>query len=441
MSSTYAVVSPDDEAWTHLPRRTSVRRQTIIAWLIALVTTAGAFVADRGWETLDEDAWQGAYRTVDMFGLASLLLVGLFAVGGWGLRGHAVAAAPLVLIFATVPHTLEGYASAGVWWTGCTVSVIWAVLQARGSLQQLRAVAALARDSARRGTAEIGSQAAESIRWVLLRRLLIPLLSTAAAAAAWFAALNVLPEEIGRTYQELGEESLSNLLAGAGGGASIIAIATWIAYGWTVFARSVVDPRLIWEVPSTGGPVGVPPSIPYGPGLIPVKETRSGPCICLAELMRALPELDEEIIDAEGVYPSDYCPVHGIDRINGLSPEEFRTRAHHPWLWAEDSDVPGPLNAGSDHSLLISFAGHAFTGVPALPQDGKVDTWAPRGELAHEISRHGAFPDLEKPQRPSAGVLDHIDLRPAGFEGHAVRYRHGRAWYETTQPPHFSAQQ
>jgi hypothetical protein len=435
VSSSYAVVHPDVQAWADLPRRVSTRRQTIIAWLIALVTTAGAFVADRGWETLDDDAWEGAYRTLDMFGLASILLAGLFAVGGWGLRRHAVAAAPLVLAFAAIPHTLDGYASAGAWWAGFTVSALWAVSQARVSLQQLRAVSAVARVSNSQRTAELGPHAAESVKQALRRRLAGALLFTAVAAAAWFAAFAVLPSEIGRTYQEAGEESLSDLLAGAAAGASIMAITAWMRQGWTAFARFTVGPRLVWEIPSTGGPVSAPPFMPYGPGLIPVNETSSAACICRAELLRAAPDIDDDVLEAEGVYPSDYCPAHGIDRVNRLSTEEFRLRAHHPWLWAEGSDIPSPLSTASNRSLLVGFAGHAFTGVPALPRDGKVDAWMPGGDLAEETTQGERAPVWDKPQRPSAGVLDRIDLHPAGYDGYAIRYRHGRAWYEPSDTP------
>jgi hypothetical protein len=32
-------------------------------------------------------------------------------------------------------------------------------------------------------------------------------------------------------------------------------------------------------------------------------------------------------------------------------------------------------------------------------------------------------------------VLDEIDLQPAGYGGTALRYRHGRAWFETDRAP------
>ena len=32
------------------------------------------------------------------------------------------------------------------------------------------------------------------------------------------------------------------------------------------------------------------------------------------------------------------------------------------------------------------------------------------------------------------GILDTIDLAPAGLSGTAVRYRHGRAWLRTDEP-------
>lgn len=51
-----------------------------------------------------------------MMGIAGVLLAVAFSVFGWMLGRKAVVAAPLVLAFAAVPHTLDGYASAPVWW-------------------------------------------------------------------------------------------------------------------------------------------------------------------------------------------------------------------------------------------------------------------------------------------------------------------------------------
>jgi hypothetical protein len=80
-----------------LPKRTGARRESLAAWLIGELTTAGAFITDRGWETLDDPAWTGAYRIIDMFGMAGILLAVLFCLFGLLLRRYVLVAAPLVL--------------------------------------------------------------------------------------------------------------------------------------------------------------------------------------------------------------------------------------------------------------------------------------------------------------------------------------------------------
>ncbi|TSE15724.1 hypothetical protein B1A87_007255 [Arthrobacter sp. KBS0703] len=116
MTVTCAVVRPGADAWAVLPKPFSSRRQRILGWLTGLLGTGSAFVTDRGWESLDDPGWFGAFRFIDMMGIAGVLLAVAFSVFGWMLGRKAVVAAPLVLAFAAVPHTLDGYASAPVWW-------------------------------------------------------------------------------------------------------------------------------------------------------------------------------------------------------------------------------------------------------------------------------------------------------------------------------------
>jgi len=217
------IVRPSVEAWAALPRRARVRREGTFAWLIGVLKTAGAFIADRGWESLDDPAWAGAYRVIDMFGLASILLAVVFSVFGCLLGRHALVAAPLVLSAAAIPHTLDGYASAAVWWLGAAVAALWAVIAAARSWHQLRAVWRLAQASLTGRTTAVGPNAVRSGNRAFGRGLLRLLLFLGAAYAGWALAFGVLPAELGRTYEELGEESSSSFFAAAGTTASIMA--------------------------------------------------------------------------------------------------------------------------------------------------------------------------------------------------------------------------
>ena len=180
-------------------------------------------IRDSGWESLDDPAWAGAYRVIDMFGLASILLAVVFSVFGCLLGRHALVAAPLVLSAAAIPHTLDGYASAAVWWLGAAVAALWAVIAAARSWHQLRAVWRLAQASLTGRTTAVGPNAVRSGNRAFGRGLLRLLLFLGAAYAGWALAFGVLPAELGRTYEELGEESSSSFFAAAGTTASIMA--------------------------------------------------------------------------------------------------------------------------------------------------------------------------------------------------------------------------
>lgn len=81
----------------------------------------------------------------------------------------------------------------------------------------------------------------------------------------------------------------------------------------------------------------------------------------------------------------------------------------------------------------MGFAGHAHLGFPACFKNGHVELDPVGNFLVEEetsADREDEDMDWEVPRRPTKGVLDRIDLRPAGLAGDAVRYRHGRAWFD-----------
>lgn len=429
-----AIARPSVEAWAALPRRARIRREGTLAWLIGVLTTASAFIADRGWETLDDPAWSGAYRVIDMFGLASIILALTFCVFGVLLRRHTLVAAPLVLSAAAIPHTMDGYASAPVWWLGVAVAALWAVVVAARSWHELRAVRHLAQVSLTGRTTVVGLNAVRAGNRVFRRGLLRLLLFLAAACGSWALAFWILPTELGRTYEELGEQSTSSFFAATGMAASIMTVAEAVRQAWRMFAISQVGGRLVWEIPSGRGAAQWWPYARNDAGQVPLEAAQVPGCICLAEFSRAFPDGEDDLRVGEGVPASDYCPMHGVDRINELTATEFTARSEETWLWDAGSDLPEPADPDARRVLLYGFVGHTYGGIPVRPGRGQVDADFPGVPPAHEADPEDLGPAWDKPRRPEAGVRDVIDLQPAGYTGTAFRYRHGRAWFEATPP-------
>ena len=428
------IVRPEVQAWAALPKPMSAKRRRLLGWLTGLFGTAAAFIADRGWEAMDDPSWYGAFRLIDMFGSASILLASAFCLAGWMLGRHAVVAAPLVLAFAAVPHTLDGYSSAPVWWLWAAAGMVLAAVVAGRSWRQLWAVRSLARSSATGRSVMVGRNAGLACSRVFRRGGIKALVMVAAAGAAWVAAFAVLPSELGRTYEELGQESASSMFAAAAAAFSILGVAAVLALGWQAFAMSRAGKHRVWEIPAGAGLAPQWPFEGQTTGLVSVEETTTPGCICLPELRRSFPDADEHFVEEEGVYASDYCPLHGIDRINELSTQEFAARATTPWLWDERSDPPERTGPDAKRLLLYGYAGQAFTGIPVHDRAGLVDANFPWTGPAQEAEAEDAVPGWDEAQRPAAGVLDVIDLRRAGYNGSAFRYRHGRAWFEAPQP-------
>jgi hypothetical protein len=210
-------------AWATLPRA-HVRREGVVAWLIGVLTTAGPFIADRSWESLDDPAWAGAFRVIDMCGIASIGLAVGFCVFGILLRRLALMAAPLVLLAAAIPPTLGGYSSAVLWWLGAAVATLWTVTAAARSWHQVDAVRRLAQISLTGRTLAIGPNAIRAGNREIRRGLFRLLLFLAAACIGWVIALGMLPGELGRTYEDLGRESPSSGFATAAIAASILTV-------------------------------------------------------------------------------------------------------------------------------------------------------------------------------------------------------------------------
>ncbi|MGN7252642.1 hypothetical protein [Arthrobacter sp. SAFR-014] len=231
MTLSCAIVRPETRAWAALPERIPSRRLRFLGWLTGLFGTAAAFIADRGWESFGDPSWYGAFRFIDMMGIASILLASGFCVLGWMLGRYAVVAAPLVLGFAAVPHTLDGYASGPVWWLGSAAGAALALAVASRSWRELRAVRTLAQSITGR-TVAVGANALKASKRALLRGLIPALVFVITASAGWAVAFAALPTELGRTYEEMARESSASAFAAAAAALSIMAIATVVSQGW-----------------------------------------------------------------------------------------------------------------------------------------------------------------------------------------------------------------
>lgn len=426
------VTSPEAAAWRQIPRRWSGVRATTVAWLINLLVLVVAFVGDRGWEDMGEakPAWEGPYGMLDVYGLAGTYLVLTGAAFGWMLGRKAVTVVPLVLASLAVPLTLDGDPVAGYFWAGTVIALGWAGWNAVISWRQLEAVRAVGRAGLTGETVSVGpaarGAARRDVRWGWWIVWVVAMISV----AGWAGMVIVLPDELGLPGSELEESSLSDLFAAVGLGAGMWVFARCLQSGWRSWSRRRVG-ALLWEVP-TGGPVwGSPGWALDGSGYLTHASTLVPGCICRAEHRRAYPgdPAAQDASDDGGIEASDYCPEHGIDALNGLEPEEFRNRMGEPWLWDMESEPPRGGAAGQ--ASILWFAGHAATGIPVRRDGVRVESLSKREPPAAEWFRGepAYLGEDGENERPGAGELDRIDLRPVGCEGSAIRYRHGRAWY------------
>lgn len=199
---------------------------------------------------------------------------------------------------------------------------------------------------------------------------------------------------------------------------------------------SRVGRRLTWEIPAGPGVVSLWPFYTGGDtGQVPIDAAEAPGCVCLAEFRRAWPDAEVDLMRDETVPASEYCPLHGIDRINELTVTEFAALADEPWLWDAASDFPQPADPDDRRLLLYGVAGRAFGGIPVRKRAGRIDADFPEIPPASEANPGAFVPGWDKPDRPAEGVLDVMDLHPAGYGGAASRYRHGRAWFETERAP------
>ena len=380
---------------------------------------------DRGWEGLTDEtvpAWEGSYRLLDMFGLAGIGLVTVFALAGWATGRFAVLLSPAALLAAAIPNTLDGYLVAPVWWLGFAVALAWLGYTVFDSTRQLRAVQRLAANYTTGRVLRVSKEAQRLLARAALRDWLWALGLGLAGVVAWVWTFRAFAKDKGKSWEQVGGSMFSDLLAGAVLALSVMALGQVASCLLKALSSSRVG-AAVWKLPPAPGPVldlglfsgrDAATLLAEGEGSIPR-------CICRSELIQVFPLDAEDIGESDEFSASPHCPVHGIDVINALTHEQFRATAHAPWLWDENSVVP----AGEE--LLVGYAGYPATGFGADADGQGVLQVAPWTVPA--IERRRGQEDSPMPCAPSVGLLDSIDLHPIGIPGTARRFRHSRAWF------------
>lgn len=142
---------------------------------------------------------------------------------------------------------------------------------------------------------------------------------------------------------------------------------------------------------------------------------------------------DKQRREKQAIYRRDsLCPVHGIEQINSRTLEQFRSNATKFWLWDEDSLLPMSTQAEAGGTSLIGYAGNTVTGLPSRCTNGKAEIQPDAGFLVEERNPQRSESQWDRPLPPLRVVEDRIDLTSAGLGGYAIRYQHGRVWFETT---------
>ncbi|MGP5680673.1 hypothetical protein ACTXPX_17255 [Glutamicibacter arilaitensis] len=433
MNENYFLIRPDTRGWDALPLCPRPWRQMLIACAIVLITTVTSFIEARAWEDPPAEYWQHTYQIVDMFGFSATLVALFFSLTGWFFGRLAVAMAPIILLYAAIPYSLDTTENSAIWWAGAIAAALWWLVQTKFSLRQIHAVRNLATESSTGASLELGPDAQMSLKRLKKRSLSWAATLSSIATFFWLATAMALPTVVGRTLQELEDLALSDYLGTAAAAVSILALAQWHRYGWRFLARRRVG-NMVWHVPIVGGPVeGLWSSLSEDAGMVPFDHARSlTSCTCTNDFIRANPD-EVDLYGDTSITASVYCPVHGIDQINSLTPEQFRSKATNTWLWDEDSLLSISTQAEVDRTLLIGYVGNSFIGLPAHFANDTAEIQPDTGYFVEERDPQINESQWERPLPPLSGVVDRIDLRPAGLGGHAIRYQHGRAWFETTR--------
>lgn len=145
----------------------------------------------------------------------------------------------------------------------------------------------------------------------------------------------------------------------------------------------------------------------------------------------------------------DVCPIHGIDAVNALEPQEFLRVAHEPWVWGENAAAL-PVRANERLEIVGLYGWGSRPAVVSTPAPGK-NAEAPThtgyrpwrtAEVFHRANRKIRWRDLADSdpnflaeKRADAPITDHIRLHGVGLPGYAVRSTGQRPRFETNPAP------
>ncbi|MFJ5696594.1 hypothetical protein [Arthrobacter sp. NPDC093139] len=304
--------------------------------------------------------------------------------------------------------------------------------EARSSSRQLRAIRQLAERLKDGSTVQVGPNALSAERRALIqgRWVTAGLAGLSVVLWGWFAvqwsiAVNQVPPSDGGSFEPIVAE-----FAGPATALTVIAGGKNLWRWWAHWQAR----QTVWTVPCAGGPVWAPGLDPsYGNGIDPEEGDAPG-CFCRSEAQRRDIDGEEEEWSADSIPASDYCPVHGIDAVNSLDHDTFRSLARAAWLWDKSSMLPSRETEPPEaRTGLLAFAGHAFGGIPVQRTGNVMEAASPSVDPAQELETADAgVPQWAEPEflpPHEHGVFDVVDLTPAGLPGIATRYRHGRAWH------------
>lgn len=433
-SSRY-LLTPTSAQWTSLPLRRSRRFAGNISLAITAATLLGIFLGFEHWLDDDAPAWNGEYRLLDMLGLSSIALIITTSIFGWLFARYMVFLAPLFLGYAAIVHTLDSSAEAPFWWLGTVIALAWGLYDLSSLVRQTRQVGELAHSLSGSKMIELTEDSDDDLSFSAGVDVVLAVVWWGLAAAGWWWTFTVFGDEKGATAAQIEETAYADFIAAASVIASAFGLLLLLRAVISWWARSTVGVH-VWHVPLAQGPLidfGSLQGVPTG-WISNDPERPVARCICAAELIQMYPHDAEEIRESFDVAASPHCPIHGIDAINSMSPEEFAHSADQAWLWAAESPWPSSQGQGSGSTVVLGFTGAAFTGYYAtIDNEGRVCT-GDESERAEEFTGQ----QLDEPEAlaaPSLGVIDKIDLHGSGFSGSAVRYKHSRAWFVEDETP------
>ena len=120
--------------------------------------------------------------------------------------------------------------------------------------------------------------------------------------------------------------------------------------------------------------------------------------------------------------------------VNAMGAAEFAAAARtKPWVWSPLSDLP--ITAMGRQIGVLGYAGRGLPGRAGLVAGKEflaIEGWRSEptesylGVRKVEASRTSDSEPATAPKPvPRAGLIDELDLRPFGIDGHAWRYKHG----------------